>query len=229
MGMKLEQVVPFGRSLDEYIKMFNLTSHDLQKSILSVGDGPASFNAEGTKAGYRIKSVDPLYTFTAEQISRRFYEVVDNIIEQVKSTPDDWVWTYHGSPDELRKNREQATALFCEDYQQGKATGRYEIGELPNLEYRDHEYELGLCSHFLFLYSEHFTENFHVNAIFEMLRVCQEVRIFPLLTLMLKLSQHLKPVIEKLVASGYRCEIQRVSYGLQRGGNQMLKITKRAA
>ena len=48
MAMKLEKVVPFGRSLDEYIKMFKLTVADLGKRILGVGDGPASFNAEAT-------------------------------------------------------------------------------------------------------------------------------------------------------------------------------------
>jgi hypothetical protein len=34
MVMKLEKVVPFGRSLDEYMKMFNLSSEDLQKEAL---------------------------------------------------------------------------------------------------------------------------------------------------------------------------------------------------
>ena len=226
MAMQLEQVVPFGRSLDEYVKMFNLSEQDLQKSILSVGDGPASFNAEGTQRGYRIKSIDPLYAFTSAQIRNRFYEVVDNIIEQIRKSPNDWVWTYHGSPDGLRKNREQVTKIFCEDYEEGKAQNRYESGELPKLKYRNGEYELGLCSHFLFLYSDHFDQQFHFDSICEMVRVCQEVRIFPLLTLMLKRSQHLKAVLERLRERGYRCEIQKVSYELQRGGNEMLKITR---
>ena len=226
MVMQLDSVVPFGRSLDEYIKMFDLTEGDLQKSILSVGDGPASFNAEGTKLGYRIKSIDPLYIFTADRIRNRFYQVVDNIIEQVERTPDDWVWTYHSSPHGLRKRREQATELFCADYEDGKNRGRYEIGELPQLKYLDYEYELGLSSHFLFLYSDHFDENFHFDSICEMLRVCQEVRIFPLLTLMSQPSQHLKPIVKQLEKKGYKCEISRVSYELQRGGNEMLNISK---
>jgi hypothetical protein len=118
--MRLEEVVPFGRSLDEYLKMFNLTESDLQKSILSVGDGPASFNAEGTQRGYQIKSIDPLYHFDAEQIRSRFYQVLDNIIKQVERTPQDWVWTYHSSPAKLRKNRERALQLFYTDYPLGK-------------------------------------------------------------------------------------------------------------
>jgi hypothetical protein len=226
MVMQLERVVPFGRSLDEYVKMFDLTEQDLRKTILSVADGPASFNVEGTKLGYRIKSIDPLYNFTSEQIRTRFYEVVDNIIEQIESTPGDWVWTYHGSPSELRQNRERTISLFCDDYEGGKERGRYEVGELPKLDYQDCEYELGLCSHFLFLYSDHFDEEFHLNSIVEMLRVCQEVRIFPLLTLMLQPSPHLETIVKYLKKEGYNCEIGKVAYELQRGGNEMLKITR---
>jgi hypothetical protein len=226
MAMQLEQVVPFGRSFDEYVNMFNLTQVDLQKSILSVADGPASFNAEGTQLGYRIKSIDPLYCFTANQIQQRFDAVVDNIIEQIERTPDDWVWTYHASPKDLRKNREKAIQRFCADYESGKAQGRYEIGELPRLQYPDNEYELGLSSHFLFLYSDHFDEAFHFDSICEMLRVCQEVRIFPLLTLMLKPSQHLEGIMTRLSNQGYQCEIHRVPYELQRGGNKMLRVIR---
>ncbi|MCF4970115.1 SAM-dependent methyltransferase [Nostoc sp. CMAA1605] len=224
MVMQLENVVPFGRSLDEYVKMFNLTDADLQKSILSVADGPASFNAEGTRQGYRIKSIDPLYIFTSAQIRDRFAQVVDNVIAQVERTPDDWVWTYHKSPDGLRKNREQVTQLFCADFELGKDEGRYEVGELPKLKYQDGAFDLGLSSHFLFLYSDHFDGNFHLESIREMLRVCKEVRIFPLLTLMLQRSPHLQSIVEQLEQQGYQCEIHQVEYELQRGGNEMLRI-----
>jgi len=46
MATELEKVVPFGRSMDEYRKMFALTDGDLDRKILGVADGPASFNAE---------------------------------------------------------------------------------------------------------------------------------------------------------------------------------------
>jgi|GEM_PF-3772972 hypothetical protein len=82
MAMQLDQVVPFGRSLDEYIHLFDLSDRDLQKPILSIGDGPASFNAEGTVKGYNIHSIDPIYVFSAEQIHQRVLAVVDNIIDQ---------------------------------------------------------------------------------------------------------------------------------------------------
>lgn len=56
MVMKLEKVVPFGRSLDEYKSMFALSSDDLKKNIVGIGDGP-SFSAETFALG---KTVVPL-------------------------------------------------------------------------------------------------------------------------------------------------------------------------
>lgn len=68
MAMQLDSVVPFGRSWDEYIKMFNLTAIDLNCSILGAGDGPASFNAESTLLGSQITSVDPIYELSGADI-----------------------------------------------------------------------------------------------------------------------------------------------------------------
>lgn len=63
MVMKLEKIVPFGRSLDEYKNMFALMDGDLSKNIIGVGDGPASFNAEMFALGKPVVSIDPLYIF----------------------------------------------------------------------------------------------------------------------------------------------------------------------
>ncbi|MEO0769720.1 MAG: SAM-dependent methyltransferase [Cyanobacteria bacterium J06649_4] len=227
MTMQLNDVVPFGRSLDEYVHMFSLSGADLQKSILSVADGPASFNAEGTAKGYRIQSCDPLYVFEAEEIRNRFYAVLDNVINQVKSTPDRWIWQYHASADALKAHRVDVTERFCTDYPTGKAEGRYTIGELPNLSYKDNSYELALSSHFLFLYSAQRDLDFHISAIEEMLRVSPEARIFPLLTLDQIKSPHLAPVLQHLESTGHRYTIEKVNYELQPGGNQMLRIINR--
>jgi len=224
MVVKLEKVVPFGRTFTEYVQMFNLTDTDLNKSILGVGDGPASFNATATKKGYKITSVDPIYQLSASEIQQRFLEVVDSIIEQVAATPNDWVWTYHKSPQDLRKNREQALEIFLEDYEQGKQQNRYEIGFLPKLDYQDKEYNLALCSHLLFLYSEHYDYQFHYESILEMLRVSQEVRIFPLLTLMAERSPYLSPLIKALEKQDYDVTIIEVKYQFQKGGHEMLVI-----
>ncbi len=224
--MKLENVVPFGRSMHEYEKMFLLSDEDINKKIIGVGDGPASFNAEMFVQGKSVVSVDPLYVFRVEEIEKRFYSVVDNIIAQVKSTPNDWVWSYHKSPEHLKENRLNVLRRFVADYENGKNQGRYVVGELPTLEFDDSQYQLALCSHFLFLYSDHFTYEFHRASVLEMLRVASEVRVFPLLTLMLRESPYVQPLIEELTSEGFAVSVEKVGYELQRGGNEMLRIRK---
>lgn len=59
-----------------------------------------------------------------------------------------------------------------------------------------------------------------------MLRVSQEVRIFPLLTLDLKRSPHLDGVTKILTNQGYVVSVQSVEYELQRGGNEMIAIKR---
>lgn len=228
MVMKLEKIVPFGRSLDEYKNMFALSNGDLSKNILGVGDGPASFNAEMLALGKPVVSVDPLYIFRAEEIEKQFYSVVDNIISQVTATPHDWVWSNHSSPEHLKENRVNVLRRFVADFEEGKTEGRYIVGELPTLSFEDGEFQLALCSHFLFLYSDHLTYDFHRTSVLEMLRVASEVRIFPLLTLLLKMSPYVQPLIEELKSEGFVVSVEKVGYELQKGGNEMLRIQKAA-
>ena len=224
MAMQLDSVVPFGRSRHEYINMFNLSAVDLGRSILGVGDGPASFNAESTPLGNRITSIDPIYEFGGAEIKERFDAVLDDIIDQIRASPKDWVWSYHASPDTLRQSRIQAMQTFLQDYEGGKQVGRYQTGALPNLPFADQQFELALCSHFLFLYGDHYDEAFHQTSVREMLRVSHEVRIFPLLTLTLDFSTYVESIRQSCQEWGYEAAIEPVAYELQKGGNQMLVI-----
>ena len=224
MVMQLDRIVPFGRSLEEYKLMFDLSSEDLQQRILGVGDGPASFNAEGTKLGMNITSIDPLYQFSGAEIKQRFDAVVDTIISQIIATPNNWVWNYHRHPQQLKARRIKTAEIFVSDYDAGKKSGRYQTQELPHLNFSNSVFDLALCSHFLFLYSEQCDLEFHVAAVKEMLRVSREVRIFPLLTLMQEISPYLQSIQTEFKKFGYSVEIKTVPYELQPGGNQMLVI-----
>ena len=82
-------------------------------------------------------------------------------------------------------------AKFLDDYPSGKAAGRYIEAALPMLPFSDQAFDLALCSHFLFLYSEQCNLTFHIESIRELARVASEVRIFPLLELGAQPSRHL--------------------------------------
>ena len=63
--MKLDDVVPWGRSKAEYVAMFGMTAEDLSGRMLDCASGPSSFNAKGTQDGHGIVSCDPIYRFSA--------------------------------------------------------------------------------------------------------------------------------------------------------------------
>jgi hypothetical protein len=220
--MILDSIVPFGRSQKEYELMFALSESDRTKSIIGIGDGPASFNAEMNAAGLTVISIDPIYQFTGAEIKSRFDACVDSIIEQVRITPNNWIWSYHKSPEDLRTNREKAISLFLEDYDRGKIEGRYLNAELPKLDFQDKQFQLALCSHFLFLYSEHLSFEFHLDSIRELCRIAEEVRIFPLLTLAQARSPYIDEICSILAKEGISSEIIQVPYELQKGGNQAI-------
>ena len=224
MAMVLDQVVPWGRSLKEYAGMFNLTENELGLYILGCGDGPASFNAEMRQRGRRVLSCDPVYQFTTQQIERRIAETYHLVLEQAQQNVDAFIWTTIGSLEELGRIRMRAMQRFLADYERGKQEGRYLAASLPQLPFREGRFDLALCSHFLFLYSNRLSLDFHWAAIEEMCRVATEVRVFPLLDLEGNVSPHLDAVVQELGQAGTSVEIRRVPYEFQRGGNEMMQI-----
>jgi hypothetical protein len=220
----LDQVVPWGRSFDEYRAMFALSEADLRLRILGCADGPASFNAEATRRGSKVVSCDPLYRWETAQIRHRIEVTSAQVLEQTRRNREEFVWDIIRSVEELGRIRAAAMEVFLDDYGLGKVEGRYIEAELPALPLSDASFDLALCSHFLFLYSNHLDESFHVMAIRELCRVAAEVRIFPLLALGGLPSPHISHAVRTIRDSGYYASVESVAYEFQRGGNQMLRI-----
>jgi len=226
MAFTLEKVVPWGRSFDEYVAMFSLSKQDLEKRILGCGDGPASFNAIHSRSGGKIISVDPLYQFSADEIKGRIEATYQTVIEQTQLNSHEFVWNHIPSVEALGRLRMDAMDEFLSDYTNGVTEKRYIEASLPNLPFKDMEFDIALCSHFLFLYSQQYSAEFHMQSIKRLYRVAREVRIFPLLELGATKSRHLDFVIAHLRDEGIIVSIDTVPYEFQKGGNQMLKIIR---
>ncbi|GAP95170.1 hypothetical protein [Leptolyngbya sp. NIES-2104] len=225
MGLRLDQIVPWGRSRSEYIQMFDLTEADLQRKILDCGSGPASFNFEMTQLGHSVISCDPIYQFSTEQIQQRIDETYDVLLTKVEATRENFVWTNFRSPEDMAQSRMASMKKFLADFDSGLQQKRYRTDELPNLPFDDQQFDLALCSHLLFLYSDQLSLEFHLASIFEMCRVAPEVRIFPLLLNMTgETSPFVEPVMQTLKEQGYQVNLRQVPYEFQRGGNQMLEV-----
>ena len=203
--------------------MFCLSDADLRLTILGCADGPASFNAEATRRSVRVISADPLYRSDTVEIRNRIVATHDHMLEQTRRNIDQFVWDGIGSVEELGRLRMQAMEIFLEDYDCGKRQGRYVDAELPALPFPDDSFDLALCSHFLFLYTQHLSESFHRAAILELCRVAPEVRIFPLLGLDGGPSRYVAGMMHQL-RDEHAILIEPVPYEFQRGGNHMMRI-----
>ncbi|MFL1465340.1 class I SAM-dependent methyltransferase [Marinobacter sp. HN1S83] len=220
--MELANVVPWGRSFEEYQAMFGLSEDDLKKRILGCGDGPASFNAEATKRGSQITSCDPVYQFETKEIRRRIDEVYPDIMAKMKQGADGYIWDSLGSVGELGNVRMKAMSKFLSDFDTGCRQGRYVSASLPSLPFPDSDFDLALCSHYLFLYSAHVDEVAHLASMRELCRVASEVRVFPVISLDGEASKHLDSVMTALSADGIDVSLQAVSYRFQKGATEML-------
>ena len=220
----LERVVPWGRSFDEYCRMFALTDNDLALTIVGCADGPASFNAEATRRGASVVSCDPIYRYDVGQLRDRIASTYDELLEETRRNADEFVWHSVRSVEELGQIRMAAMNNFLDDYPEGRTQGRYLDAELPSLPFGDASFDLALCSHFLFLYSAQLGEAFHRSAIEELCRVAREARVFPLLALGATRSPFVDGLAADFGRQGFRVSIDEVPYEFQRGGNQMLRI-----
>lgn len=226
MAFELKNTVPWGRTLEEYRNMFNLTENDLNKKIISFGDGPASFNSEMTKLGKLVTSIDPIYQFSKNDLENHIDDTRLIVMKQMRENQDRFVWSSVSNVDELEALRMNAMKRFINDFEQGKNQNRYLTNELPNkLEFEEKSFELGLSSHFLILYSK-LGLDFHIKAISEMLRLCKEIRIFPLVNLNAEKSEVLDGITEYF-EKGYDVQIERVNYEFQKGGNKVMIIKSR--
>ena len=220
----LDRVVPWGRSFDEYRQMFALSDIDLRSRILGCADGPAAFNADASRRGVEVVSCDPLYAADGDQIRQRIEATFQEVVDETRRNADEFVWDAIGSVDELARLRKSAMDTFLDDYERGKARGRYIDAALPALPFADRAFDLAICSHFLFLYSDQLGEAFHLEAVHDLCRVAREVRIFPLLALGSRPSPYVETIAAAVRQAGCDVSIEAVPYEFQRGGNQMLRI-----
>ena len=218
--------IPWGRNASEYLAMFALDDVPTTARILDVAGGPASFAAERSAQGAPTVACDPLYANEKEHLATGIELARESVMRLVREEKERFVWTTLKDPETLERTRMKAMHRFLDDFEAGCASGRYRTGALPNLPFEDDSFDLALCSHFLFLYSEDLDLSFHVTAIEELLRVAPLVRIFPLLEMNGQPSRHLERVLETLDSRGHRPRIQQVSYEFQRGGDEHLEARR---
>lgn len=218
------------RSFEEYVRMFACDAEELLSGkVLDAAAGASSFGAGARRRGIRVVSADPLYELSVDEMEAHGRAELEIAASKVSGLTHKFDWSYYGSQEEHTRKREESLKLFLEDYHALSATDAYVSASLPKLPFGDGTFTHVFCSHFLFLYAEQFSYEFHRDALLELARVCRTggtVRIYPLLDLKWRPYPDLERLMEEMREKGLVPELVESKLPFIPGSDKLLRITK---
>ena len=215
MPFSLDHVVFFGRTWEESMGMYALDEDALRTvRILDCPGGPDGLVSEGLSRGLDITAVDPRYGDHPDELEGRGRQEIHQTVEAWIADPE--------TGDNLERMREYERLKIeaLESFMQAFRThpDRYRTGQLPSLPFEDDSFDLVLSGHLLFAYatkdhgglmgSELFDLAFHIASVRELIRVGQEVRLFPTYAFFGPRRRHdfIQPVIEAVQDDGHHVD-----------------------
>lgn len=203
--------------------MFDLYA-GLPGSVLDCCAGGSGFVAEAVARGTDAVAADPAYEMTDGDLADLVHRSQHAGTGIVDEHPDRFVWHWYGSKERRDEMRATATESFLADRR--RHAERYVAASLPELPFEDHRFDLALCSHLLFTWSNQLDADWHLAALRELARVARgEIRVFPLV------GQgpgepvpFLDDVRRRLDENGLPSETRQVPYEFQRDADRMLVI-----
>ena len=210
-------------ALRDYYQMFDLSDHDLARTILDCPGSISSFNAELAQQGIHVVSGDSLYGRSLEELTEEA-ELLFNANCQMLKEHQERVSGHDDSVIETIFNDWLLSKqLFLDDYTRGCEEGRYQSMALPRLPFDNDQFELALCTDFLAL-SPTAGHGSAESFVAELCRVAEEVRVYPLMTSQGVMHDALGPVMLSLQQQNFGVEVREVAYDQQVGGNAMLRV-----
>lgn len=224
--LNLKNIALIGRTFEEYYNMFDLDDLHGNEIILDVASGVSSFCAEANRQGFNVTASDKIFNLSPYEIEQKCKQDLDMIIKQMPEIADLFVWNYFKNIESLKNQREKAYKLFIEDFRK-YGTRRYVPVEYPITDFGTNQFDISLLSHFLFLYEEHLSYDFHKITILELLRITsKEIRIFPIVNLKGKKSIFIELIMRDKDFGCFQISINRVRYEFMKNGNEMMVIRK---
>jgi len=205
--------------------MFGLTTaEEAAASVLDCCAGGSGFAAE---TAARVIAVDPAYVLSRHDLAERVRAALHDGDQIIGAHAKYFDWSWYGDPARRADLRTAAARHFLDDFRE--YPGRYLAAALPNLPFAAASFDLVLCSHLLFTWSDLLDAEWHGRALAELIRVARyEARVYPLVVQGTgQPVAFLDDLRAELRAAGYRSRIQRVPYRFQQNADRMLVIEAR--
>ncbi len=140
-ALQLDRVVFFGRTFEEYLKMFALTLADIEgRSVLDCPSGPGWLCRGGQKKGTECHRIRPDVSPIASGLRRIAMGDIESTKEKIANDPNfpkANLETYH-------HEKRKAWSSSFQDYSEGVKQGRYVPASLPSLPFADGQFDLVL-------------------------------------------------------------------------------------
>lgn len=218
------------RSFAEYVAMFALEDAELRRGpVLDAAGGASSFAAEARARGIRAAAADPRYALSPAELYEQSVEEIAASTAKIEKLKEAFDWTFYGSVEAHRANRERSLEAFRANYDGPEGRSTYRAAALPALPFDDESFALVLCSHFLFLYEEQFSYDFHRAAVKELYRLVApggELRIYPLHSLRFAQYERLDELLAELEAMGAVAETLPSRLPFIPGSTRLLRVGK---
>ncbi|MFB6295611.1 MAG: hypothetical protein ABEH66_02065 [Halobacteriales archaeon] len=220
---EIDEFAFVGRTFTEYQQMFDLDPGTWAgRRILDCPAGPCSFVTEAHDREIAAVGADKMYGRSPAALSKRCAEDIETAMAALDGVEDLYVWEFYDDVSELRTYRERAASRFLSDYAHNG--DRYAYVDLPATPFVDHAFDLVLSAHFLFLYDDRLSYEFHLQTIQELCRIGGQLRVFPLHGFDADQSELVGRLIEGLQSEDYTTAIRAVPFEFQRGANKMLVV-----
>ena len=224
MKIHIDQVALIGHTYNEYKQMFGFTREALKnKKVLDAGGGVSNFTGIANAFGLDVVAVDTIYDLPIPELEQRCNTDLAHVLNQLPKINNLYNWDYFGDISGLEISRIKSSQLFLKDYE--NSPNHYVSGSLRNLPFDAFSVDISLVSHLMFLYDELLDEQFHMEALKELMRVTkEEIIIFPLYNLSGEESDFVQPIKEKLKELDVKYVIEESEYPVMKNKNLRMRI-----
>jgi len=223
MKYEIDDFAFIGRTLAEYQRMFDMdTAAWSGQRVLDCPAGPCSFVAEAQKHGIDAVGADVMYDRSPGTLAQVSTADINRAVAAFDGIEDLFRWDFYQNVSDLTVYRERAASQFLRDYAHNGT--RYTHVELPELPFSDEAFDLVLSAHFLFLYDDRLSLEFHLETARELLRVGEQLRVFPLHSFDGERSELVASIVKELQSDHCDTEVREVPFEFQRGADTMLVV-----
>lgn len=227
MDLSINEICGLGYSVDDYKKMFDLSDDDLNRNILDYRSGANVFcqeiyNQNKSEASI-IKACDPIYQMNITDLKKLAKASIDKLNQEYKANKSKFTLNT-ADFEKFIEQRINNINIFFSEFEVNKNNNLYTLDSLPSLSFEDEKFDLALVNYYFFSYSEILGLDYIVAGLKELIRVANEVRIFPLVNHSGEYSDAVPMVLGKLQENDLGAEIKEVEFGLWQSENAMMKV-----